>query len=414
METKLVGVDKIRQFKNTPCQDSNSEFIVELENSIKETGLQVPLIVKKVDETSFEIIDGNKRLVACRKLEYKEVPVVIREVKDEREQIILSLVTNLQRHTLTPLEIANSIKHLMDLEMSQHEIAKKIGKSQGWVQVRYSLLQLDPETLKLAGPETPADQRLSQSKAYMLVGLPPSDQVNLAKTISDPKISTADARRIVSREVKEKNIPTRTRNTSRLCLLEDIKQVKGFIKRTNEYLDNFLGTDNKKFQDIFYGETLDRMKALQIATEEAASSMSQLSECFRNICDSKVSKSKDLDESSAFSEKIDETDDRDKTPVVNEIDPEKSGTTQLLLYVGVPYHEIYPKQNWKGGKKNPFWKRKIDHLGILEKARNHYMTRIKEIHPDVCNETTEDVAMLNCAWDAIKHRFELHGFKLNQ
>ena len=410
-----MKIVKMGSLKDTLCQDPNSEFIIELTNSIREIGLQVPLIVKKIDETHFEVIDGNKRLSACQKLNYEEVPVIVREVKDEREQIILSLVTNLQRHTLTPLEIANSIKHLMDLEMTQEEIAKRIGKSQAWVQVRFSLLRLEPETLKLIGPETPADKRLSQSKAYMLVGIPPTNQVELAKTISSTNISVADARKIVSREVKEKNIPVALKNTSRLCLIESVKKFDGFIKRTHEHLENFLSMDNKKFHEIFEGETLEKIKSFQAIIEESAASMTQLHECLQSVYNSKLSQSKAIEMTQPSSETVEkEVDVKTEVPEVNNINPEKAGTSQLLLYIGVPSYQLYPPQKRKDGKKMTFWKRNIDHQEILKIARQRYMKRIKEIHPDVCPNSTENVALLNEAWNTLKHRFELHGFNLKQ
>ena len=409
MEIQMVGVDCIQPFVNGPCQVIDPEFLQELSGSIKTQGLNVPLLVKKIDDTTFQIIDGQKRLVACKQLGHKGIAVIVKEVKDEREQFILALVTNLQRHTLTPLEIAQSIDHLLKLELSQRDIAKLIGKSQAWVQVRHKLLELEPETLKLSGPETPAESRLSQAQAYLLVDIPAEPQVELAKEISTKRLNVTDSRKLISNRVRDEKIPCRNNNSSRLFLIEDVKKVTNFIDRTNEYLNNFLGYNSKKFSEIFEGNTLEQMEQLQSGATAAAESMSVLADVFKKIKESKTSASRDV---MTLPKPVEEPNGIGKDPLTN-VNIKRANTGQLLTFFGLGRKDLYCKRP-KGAKPVGFWVREIDHLGVLEKAKKNYLQKIRKIHPDVAKNTTEAATVLNSAWKILKERFELHGFKLGQ
>lgn len=411
MNVQKIRIDHIKPFKKNPCNVIDDGFITELAASIREIGLTVPILVTPVDDENYELIDGKKRWTACQRLGFEEIDAIVKEVADEKEQFILGLVTNLQRQTLTPMEIAQSIDFLLKLEVSQRDIAKMIGKSQAWVQVRHVLLKLEPETLKLAGPETPSEQRLSQAQAYLLIDIPKENQVEVAKIISERQLSVADTRRFLADFVRGQEVTLKNNNTSRLMLIEDINKFNKFMERTNEYLDNFLAIEAKKFTQLFDGQPLDKLDNLQDMTEEATQSMVALAEVLRKVKAEKLSS--DTGVELKKKDEINESDSCIETVEVNKIDLRTASTIGLLNYLGLGRWDLYPKGK-SGKKKLTFWNRPIDHQLLLEKAKKKYRERIKTAHPDIADSTNgENAGVLNRVWDMIQQRFQLHGFSLN-
>jgi len=139
-----LEIDLIRTSSNELRRDSASDF-GELVDSVRENGLLQPIIVRPSGDR-FEVVAGNRRLEACRRLKHRKIKAMIADL-DDKSAYEISIIENVQRKTLDPLEEAAAFKKYCDDFGwgSQSELAKKIGKSQEFVSHRMKLLGLPQE-----------------------------------------------------------------------------------------------------------------------------------------------------------------------------------------------------------------------------------------------------------------------------
>ena len=121
--------------------------LVELSNSIKEKGVLEPLIVRAMPDESYEIVSGGRRWVAAHMAGYTEVPCIVKDLKDDDVQD-MNLVCNIQREDISALEKARMVKARMESsQLSQVQIAAKLGKTPDWVSDVLKVLDL-PEVMQ--------------------------------------------------------------------------------------------------------------------------------------------------------------------------------------------------------------------------------------------------------------------------
>ena len=139
-----VEVDRIASNPSQPRRSFDEAKIDELANSVRDQGIIQPLLVRRVGE-GYELIAGERRLRAARKAGLREVPVIVREASNS-ETLQLALLENLQREDLNPIEEATAYQRLQEeFELSQEEIAQKVGKSRPAVANCMRLLLLPKE-----------------------------------------------------------------------------------------------------------------------------------------------------------------------------------------------------------------------------------------------------------------------------
>ncbi len=152
-ENSSQAVSKLEIFKITanphqPRFNFDPEKLKELSESIRTHGIIQPLVVSKINANQFELIAGERRLQAAKLAGLKEVPVILREA-NEQEKLEMAIIENIQRHDLNPIEEAKSFHKLQDeFNLSQDEIAKKLGKSRPAVANKIRLLSLPIEIQK--------------------------------------------------------------------------------------------------------------------------------------------------------------------------------------------------------------------------------------------------------------------------
>ena len=127
--TLMVDINLVEPNKNQPRKDFRKEDLEELTNSVKQYGIIQPIIVKKKDNQLYEIIAGERRWRAAKSAGLEEVPIVVRELS-EREAMEISIIENVQRSDLNPIEEALGYQVLMkEYGLKQEEVAKKVAKS---------------------------------------------------------------------------------------------------------------------------------------------------------------------------------------------------------------------------------------------------------------------------------------------
>ena len=191
-EPVTVRISEVEPNRQQPRKAFDEEKLEELSASIKTYGLLSPILVQKRDGY-YEIIAGERRWRVALKAGLKEIPVIIRDYS-EKEILELSLIENIQREDLNPIEEAKAYKRLMDeFDMGQAEVAERVSKSRSAVANSVRLLKLgDPAQQMLV------DGQISMGHARALLPLEDSDkQTELAQKIVDQALSVRDTEKIV-------------------------------------------------------------------------------------------------------------------------------------------------------------------------------------------------------------------------
>jgi len=143
-EIIYVQSEQIRPNPFQPREDFDNTSIEELAQSIKEKGVIQPLLVRRQGDL-YELIAGERRLRACKMLNIKEIPLIVREAGD-RDSLELALIENVQRESLNPIEEAHAFQHLIDkFQVTQEKISEVLGKSRVTVTNTLRLLKLPHE-----------------------------------------------------------------------------------------------------------------------------------------------------------------------------------------------------------------------------------------------------------------------------
>ncbi len=178
--------------REQPRKKFDEEALEELTQSIKQYGIIQPIVVCKKDDY-YQIIAGERRWRAAKKAGLKEVPVVIKDYS-EKEIAEISLIENIQREDLNPIEEAKSYKKLIDdYKLTQDELAKRVSKSRTVITNAMRLLKLHEEVQKML-----VDGALSAGHARALLGIESKDkQLKLAKDIVEKSLSVRQTEDLV-------------------------------------------------------------------------------------------------------------------------------------------------------------------------------------------------------------------------
>jgi len=143
----FLHLEKIKANPNQPRKDFDETELAELAESIRQQGIIQPLIVEDDEDGTYTIVAGERRFRAARMAGLSEVPVVFRKYSDEKRMAV-SLIENIQRSNLNPIDEASAYKQLMELGgLSQDEVASKVGKNRATVANALRLLKLPKEML---------------------------------------------------------------------------------------------------------------------------------------------------------------------------------------------------------------------------------------------------------------------------
>jgi ParB family chromosome partitioning protein len=177
---KLIPIAQVARNPFQPRTEFNAEDLLELQESLKASGLLQPITVRRrPGKDGFELIAGERRLRAASKLGWKEIPAIIREI-DDKMLLTLALVENLQRSDLNPIEEGEGYHRLShDFGLTQQQIAETVGKDRTTIANMLRVLQLPESARKLL-----QDGKLSMGHAKVLLGLDDSNKiVDLANEI---------------------------------------------------------------------------------------------------------------------------------------------------------------------------------------------------------------------------------------
>lgn len=196
----MMDIDKVEPNREQPRKKFDEDALLELSESIKQFGVIQPLIVQD-RKTYYEIIAGERRWRAAKMAGLKKVPIIIKNYT-EQEIMEISLIENIQREDLNPIEEALAYKKLLtEFNLKQDEVAERVSKSRTAVTNSMRLLKLSEKVQQML-----IDDMLSTGHARALLAIEDAEeQYNLAQQIFDEKMSVRDVEKLVKKLQKEKN-----------------------------------------------------------------------------------------------------------------------------------------------------------------------------------------------------------------
>ena len=254
-----MRLDKIAANPNQPRKNFDEQALKELAESIKKHGVIMPIVVNDNGDGKYMIIAGERRFRACHLAGRETIPVVIRQYS-EREIKEISLIENLQREDLNPIEAATAMKQLMtDYKLTQDELAERIGKSRPAIANTLRLLNLTPDVMSLV-----AEGKLSAGHARTIVVLPESEQIKFANDAVRNQMSVRE----LEKKVRAYNVPSeileeRKKKKRALASIE-LKQLVERMRFTFRTKVSLIGTDKKGriYIDYYSRDDLDRISEI--------------------------------------------------------------------------------------------------------------------------------------------------------
>lgn len=191
-----IELAKIVPNPHQPRKNFNEEAIRELAASIREFGILQPIVVTKIEketptgtDVEYQLIAGERRVLACKLLGLERIPAIVRNVDLERERLELAVIENIQREDLDPIERARAFSRLQDeFRMTQREIAARLGKSREAVANAVRLLDLPAAMQEALGK-----RQISESHGRLLLSIDdPAAQERLFRELLEKRMTTRD------------------------------------------------------------------------------------------------------------------------------------------------------------------------------------------------------------------------------
>lgn len=221
----LVKVSKVEPNREQPRKQFNEDALLELSESVKQYGILQPLIVSDKKDY-YEIITGERRWRAAKMAGLKEIPVIIREFSSQQE-LEISLIENIQREDLNPIEEALAYKRLMEeFDLKQDEIAERVSKSRTAVTNSMRLLKLCPQVQQML-----IDEMISSGHARALLAIADQElQLTLANKIFDEKLSVRETEKLVKSILEPVKKKEKVTNPAEDAIYENLEErMKGIL-----------------------------------------------------------------------------------------------------------------------------------------------------------------------------------------
>ena len=216
----MISITDIQKNPYQPRKEFDGEKLDELAQSIKENGVIQPIIVRQSPVIGYEILAGERRYRASLLAGLKSIPAVVKQLSDQ-EMMIQSIIENLQRENLNPIEEARAYESLVEKGFTHAEIADKMGKSRPYISNSIRLLSLPEQILSEV-----ENGKLSQAHARSLVGLNKEQQDYFFQRIIEEDISVRKLEALLTEKKQKK-----------------LQKNDHFIQNEEEQLKKLLGLD---------------------------------------------------------------------------------------------------------------------------------------------------------------------------
>ncbi len=255
-EYRLCNIGLIRPNRYQPRRHFSEADLADLSRSIREQGIIQPLLVRQAD-TGYELVAGERRLRAAGLAGLEQVPIVIKELTDDR-MLEMSIVENVQREDLNPMEEADAYQRLMnEFGLTQAKVAERVGKSRSAVANFLRLLHLPPFIR-----DNIMDNTLSMGHARALLGAEtPAQQRAAWQTVISKDLSVRETENLIKRLKTEKKKPVAVDSNSEEIYFLDLADKLSLQIGTKVRIKR-RGQKGRMEIEFFSNEDLDRLLGL--------------------------------------------------------------------------------------------------------------------------------------------------------
>ncbi|MEY8506900.1 ParB/RepB/Spo0J family partition protein [Lachnospiraceae bacterium 42-17] len=250
---QMMKINDVEPNRDQPRKKFEEDALLELSDSIKQFGIIQPLIVQKRKDY-YEIIAGERRWRAAKMAGLKEVPVIVKEYT-EQEIVEISLIENIQRENLNPIEEAVAFKKLLEeFNLKQDEVAERVSKSRTAVTNSMRLLKLDDRVQQMI-----VDDMISTGHARALLAIDEKEQqYELANRIFDEKLSVRETEKLV-KDIKNPKKQTEKKKPENSFVYDDLANKMKEIMGTKVSISS-KGNGQGKIEIEYYSDKeLERM-----------------------------------------------------------------------------------------------------------------------------------------------------------
>ncbi len=259
----FLDIHEIEPRKDQPRRIFEEDSLQELADSIKQYGIIQPLVVQKREEL-YEIIAGERRWRAARMAGVKKVPVIIREYS-KQEVAEISLIENIQREDLNPIEEARAYQTLIqEFHLKQDELAEKVCKSRTAITNTMRLLKLDSRVQQMI-----MDDMISSGHGRTLLAIEDMEsQYTLATKIMDEKLSVRETEKLVKNLLKEKPKKEEQKKTENDFIFHDLEEKMKIIIGTKVAINRKKDGKGKIEIEYYSEEELERIVEMLMGIQE--------------------------------------------------------------------------------------------------------------------------------------------------
>lgn len=252
-EEQMMKINDVEPNRNQPRKKFEEDALLELSDSIKQFGIIQPLIVQKRKDY-YEIIAGERRWRAAKMAGLKEVPVIVKDYT-EQEIVEISLIENIQRENLNPIEEAMAFKKLLEeFNLKQDEVAERVSKSRTAVTNSMRLLKLDHRVQQMI-----VDDMISTGHARALLAIDDKEQqYELANQVFDEKLSVRETEKLV-KDLKNPKIKKEKKKIEHEFIYDDLANKMKEVMGTKVSISS-KGNGKGKIEIEYYSDMeLERM-----------------------------------------------------------------------------------------------------------------------------------------------------------
>lgn len=250
----IVKITEVEPNREQPRKKFDEDALLELSDSIKQFGVLQPLLVQKRQDY-YEIIAGERRWRAAKMAGLKEIPVIIKDFTDQ--QIVeISLIENIQREDLNPIEEALAYKRLLtEFNLKQDEVAERVSKSRTTVTNSMRLLKLDSRVQQML-----IDDMITTGHARALLAIEDGElQWKLATQVFDEKLSVREVEKLMKTLQKEKKETPKKETTAYDLIYRDMEDKMKAILGTKVVVNHKADNKGKIEIEYYSNEELERI-----------------------------------------------------------------------------------------------------------------------------------------------------------
>ena len=252
----------VRRMQGQPRKHFDEEKLREFSNDLKEQGQTQPAIVKRLKEPDtngciYELISGERRWRCTQLAGIPFLLIIIRETVDDVDQYVQAVIANCNAEELSLLETMETVGKLHAMGKSDEEIGRIHGKrTKQWAYSLRHALTLDVEVLKLLGPETPEENRLTLQKVQPLIGLPREEQIKYAQMAGKGNVSAARIKYLVRDLRHQYGIANKSRAS------EEFASISTFFRTANEQVEAYADLSENQLASFFSGRDVKDTRVL--------------------------------------------------------------------------------------------------------------------------------------------------------